>query len=276
MTKNDWDLAFENMASIPNSSELPTVWADRAAQYRRDAVSAQRRIDLDVPYGEHEREVFDLVWPDTTPKGLLVFIHGGYWIRLDKSFWTDLAEGARLNGWAVCLPSYTLAPEAHISSITKQMSLAIARASKLVSGPIRLAGHSAGGHLVTRMMCDDGTLPKKVRERVAHTVSISGLHDLRPLLHTTMNESLQLDESEARTESPALLRPTANTSITAWVGGGERPEFIRQSQLLKIMWEGLDAKISCTLDAQHNHFSVIEGMKDPNSSITQEILKTLS
>ena len=276
MTKNHWDLAFENAANIPGSSELPALWADRAAQYRSDAIKAKRRLDTDIPYGTHDREVLDLVWPDTSPKGLLVFVHGGYWIRMDKSYWTDLAEGARSNGWAVCLPSYTLAPEARISHMTTQISHAIRKAAELVPGPVRLAGHSAGGHLVTRMLCNHNLLPASVLQRVEHTVSISGLHDLRPLLHTTMNDSLQLDEAEAIAESPVLHRPPAHTRITAWVGGGERPEFIRQSQLLKIMWEGLDANILCTIDSEHNHFTVIEGLKDPASAITKEIIKDLS
>ena len=276
MATNRWDAAFENMANVPNSSELPAFWAARAAQYRDEAIAAKRRLDTDIQYGEHEREVFDLVWPDSTPKGLVVFVHGGYWIRLDKSFWTDLAEGARANGWAVCLPSYTLAPEARISHITKQVSMAISKASELVEGPIRLTGHSAGGHLVTRMLCNDNVLPSNVLQRIEHTVSISGLHDLRPLMHTAMNDSLQLDEAEAANESPALHRTTANTSITAWVGGGERPEFIRQSRLLMMMWEGLDANITCTIDGEHNHFTVIEGLKDPHSALTQEVLKVLA
>ena len=275
MAFTKWDVAFDNMGHIPNSSDLPAFWASRAAQYRNDAVKANRRLDLDIQYGKQSREVFDLVWPDTPPKGLVVFVHGGYWIRLDKSYWTDFAEGARANGWVVCLPSYTLAPEARISHITKQISHAIAKASEFVTGPIRLSGHSAGGHLVSRMLCDDNLLPARVLKRVEHTVSISGLHDLRPLMHTAMNKSLQLDAVEANAESPVLHHPVENAHMTAWVGGGERPEFIRQSQLLKMMWDGLDATISCTIDSQHNHFTVIEGLKDPSSAITQEILKTV-
>lgn len=273
MPKNNWDVAFDNMGHIPNSAQLPAFWAERAKQYRNDAMAANRRIDTDIPYGEHAREVLDVIWPDTQPKGLLVFVHGGYWIRLDKSYWTDFAQGARANGWAVCMPSYTLAPENRISDITAQISRAICKAATLVDGPIRLSGHSAGGHLVSRMVCSDTTLPTGILQRIEHTVSISGLHDLRPLMHTRMNESLNLDDTEAQTESTALQQPYGQPNITAWVGGGERPEFIRQSKLLKIMWEGLDANIDCTVDGEHNHFTVIEGLKDPNSAIVKELLK---
>jgi len=72
----------------------------------------------------------------------------------------------------------------------------------------------------------------KVASRIRHVVSISGVHDLRPILRTGMNATLAIDEAEAQAESPALLRPKDNARITCWVGGGERAEFLRQSALL--------------------------------------------
>lgn len=270
--RKDWDDAFANMAYIPGSEALPDQWTARAQAYRSSGI----HIDQDIPYGEHHREVLDIVWPDTSPatppKGLMVFIHGGYWMALDKSYWTDLAEGARANGWAVCLPSYTLAPEARVGQMTAQIGTAVTKAAARVAGPIHICGHSAGGHLASRMLCADSPLSPDVRDRIGHVVSISGLHDLRPLLHTVLNDTLHLDEAEALRESPALLRPAAATPLTCWVGGAERPEFIRQSQIMAQMWDGLDVPTSCMIDADHNHFSVIEGLRDPDSALTRCIL----
>ena len=65
------------------------------------------------------RARLDLFLPDRTPRGLVVFVHGGFWLAFDKSFWSHLAAG-------------------------------------LVDGPIRLSGHSAGGHLAARQL---GKLP---------------------------------------------------------------------------------------------------------------------
>ena len=49
----------------------------------------------------------------------------------------------------------------------------------------------------------------------------------------------------------------------------ERPEFIRQSQLLANIWTGLGAEIDCTIaDGQH-HFDVIDALIDPLSSLTE-------
>ncbi|MEP2889784.1 alpha/beta hydrolase [Tateyamaria sp.] len=260
----DWDDAFANMAHIAGSDALPGVWLEGAAQYR-----AGVSVETDIAYGDAPREKLDIVWPENTPKGLAVFIHGGFWLRLDKSYWTQFAEGARALGWAVALPGYTLAPEARISHMTQQMGAAVAHAASRVKGPICLSGHSAGGHLATRLMCHDSPLDAATRQRIARTMSISGLHDLRPLMHTKMNEVLRIDEAEAVSESPVLQTPAAATPLTCWVGGGERPEFIRQSQIMAQMWEGLDAPTTCVIDAKHDHFTVIEGLKDSTSPICQ-------
>ncbi|TLP56546.1 alpha/beta hydrolase [Parasedimentitalea maritima] len=264
----DWDDAFANMAHVEGSDALPGIWAARAASYRENTPN----IDLDIAYGSSERERFDLVHPEAEAQGLVVFVHGGFWMRLDKSYWTNLAEGARANGWAVCIPSYTLTPDVRISEITQQIGRAIAVAAQKIAGPIRLVGHSAGGHLVTRMICEDSPLPESVAKRIVHTFSLSGLHDLRPLLHTKMNETLCLDGVEAMRESAVLHKPRNASCLTAWVGGGERPEFIRQSKLLAMMWEGLDCDTSVFVEGEHNHFTVLDGLLDPTSPLCRSLL----
>lgn len=259
----DWDDAYANMAHILGSAQMPAQWAAEGAAYRASGV----RVDSDIAYGDASREALDIVWPEGTPKGLAVFVHGGYWMRTSKSDWTQLAEGARAQGWAVALPGYTLTPDVRISQITRQIGAAIDCAAGHVAGPIRLAGHSAGGHLVSRMICSDTPLADPVAERIEHVLSISGLHDLRPLLRTQMNQTLHLDLEEARAESPALQEPRPGTRLTAWVGGAERPEFLRQTHILQQMWQGFDMQTESVVDGIHHHFSVIEGLKSSDSAI---------
>jgi acetyl esterase/lipase len=270
MTLRDWDDAFANMAHVENSHALPDFWANRAAAWRE--ALPQGGITRDIAYGEGPRRMLDIIRPEGTPKGLAVFVHGGYWMRLEKSHWSDLAKGAQAQGWAVCIPSYTLAPQARITEMTAEIGAAITVAAGLVEGPICLAGHSAGGHLVTRMLCADSPLDTGVRARIRHTLSISGLHDLRPLLHTAMNDILHLDPDEARAESAVLQRPFGTSPLTCWVGGGERPEFIRQAHLMDLMWQGLDVPTRLHIDGMHNHFTILDGLKDPDAPITRAFI----
>ena len=267
----DWDDAFSNLDYAPDAKELPGKWADAAAQFRTQ-VQADGRFEADLAYGPERRERLDLVRPRGDSAGLAVFVHGGYWRLFDKSFWTHLAQGCAARGWTVALPSYPLAPEARISQITDCISRAIQFAADQVDGPIRLAGHSAGGHLVARMMCA-GVLPKKVTDRLARVVSISGLHQLGPLIATQMNDTLGLTGNEALSESPSAHEPLNTVPFTAWVGAQERPEFLRQTRLIEEVWGLKGAKVSAVYGPGQNHFTVIDPLCDAFSPLTNEILR---
>lgn len=267
----DWDDAYSNSAYIPGGDTYPARWAERAAAFRAEIAGAGR-AELDLPYGEGERERYDLFRPEGAAKGTVVFVHGGYWMAFDKGRWSHLAAGPLARGWAVAMPGYTLCPENRIAGITRQVARAVETIARAQAGPLRLTGHSAGGHLVSRLACADAPLSEEVRDRVGHVVSISGLHDLRPLLNTGMNTTLRLDEAEAAAESPALLRPRPSTGITCWVGADERPEFVRQSELLANVWLGLGVATALRLAEGRHHFDVIDDLTDPDSELVATLL----
>ena len=267
----DWTDAYANAPNIPGGDRWPAAWVQPAQAYR-DALQAGGRATLDIGYGGGARNRFDLFRPEDRPKGLVVFVHGGFWKALDKSFWSHIARGPVERGYAVAMPSYTLCPAVRIAEITREVGAAVARAAAMVEGPLFLTGHSAGGHLVTRMISSTSPLPDNVRARIGHTVSISGLHDLRPLMKAAMNAELRIDEAEALAESPALLEPMPDARVTCWVGSAERPEFVRQNALLANIWTGLGAKTCVIEEPGRHHFDVIDGLADPDHQLTRSLL----
>lgn len=268
---SNWNDAYTNGANIPGGDRWPAAWVKPAAEYR-DRLSARDRARLGIAYGDGPRNQLDLFLPEGTPKGLVVFVHGGYWMALDNSYWSHLAGGAVERGYAVAMPSYTLCPEVRIGEIVSQIGAAIGKAAELVEGPIMLTGHSAGGHLVSRMISETTPLSPDLRARLGNVVSISGVHDLRPLMNTAMNDTLHIDEAEALRESPALLRPIDGARITCWVGGGERAEFVRQNALLANIWTGLGATTCAIVEPDRHHFNVIDGLADPGHPLVSALL----
>jgi len=254
----NWDDAYSNGAYIDGAEEYPPRWEREAAAYR--AASAAQ---ADVPYGEGDRLKFDLIRPEGAVKGLLVFVHGGYWLLFDKSYWSHFARAAVSRGWAVALPSYDLAPSVRISEITEQVAAAVTKAAERVEGPIMLAGHSAGGHLVARMACD-GMLPEDVAARVSRVVPISPVADLRPLMNTSMNNDLKLDEAECAAESPVFQTPRAGVDVTVLVGAKERPVFLDQARWLSEAWN-----CDMVVAGGKHHFDVIEAFSDPDSDMAR-------
>ncbi len=255
------DLAYQNSDFIPGGAEYPDLWAEEAQAFRALEASLGR-ARLNAPYGAHPREKFDLFYPAGRPEGLLVFVHGGYWHLFDRGFWSHLARGATTRGRAVAVPSYPLCPEVRIAEITRSVAAAVTAAAELVAGPVTLAGHSAGGHLVARMACADAPLPAAVAARIAHVAAISPLGDLGPLIDTAMNADLRLDAAAARAESPVLLEKAPGMDVSVWVGADERPAFLAQARGLSDAW---DAPLH-VVPGRH-HFDVIDALADPDSEI---------
>ncbi|WP_120500553.1 alpha/beta hydrolase [Roseovarius sp. EL26] len=260
----NWDDAYANAPYIPGADAYPERWAAQAREYRA-VLRAKGKAETGISYGDSKRQAFDLFLPDTESKGLVIFVHGGYWLKFHRTFWSHLAAGPLARGWAVAMPSYDLCPDVRISDITLQIARAVQKAAALVDGPIILTGHSAGGHLVARMGAG-GMLSDDVRARIQHIIPISPVSDLRPLMNLSMNADFKLDMAEAESESPALM-PAPDIPVTVWVGADERPVFLDHARWLTEAWNAKHI-----IDPGLNHFNVIEGLSEANSPLTNALL----
>ena len=256
------DDAYANGAYIEGAADYPPRWVASAEDFRN---SLHERARLDIPYATGTRHKFDLFLPEGEPVGLFVFVHGGYWLAFDKSTWSHLARGALERGWAVAMPSYDLCPAVRIADITKQVAQAVVAAAGEVAGPIVLAGHSAGGHLVARML-DKAVLPEAVGSRIRTVVPISPLSDLRPLLLTSMNEKFKMTSEDAKAESPVEMKNRYPAEVTVWVGGAERPAFLDQAIWLVEAWDA-----DHVIAFEKHHFNVIEPLADRESDLVAVI-----
>jgi arylformamidase len=266
----DWDDAYANAPHIAGGDDYPARWRMLAAAFRAGLPADRRREGL--PYGRGPRERVDLFLPEGPGQGLVIFVHGGYWRAFDRDDWSHLAAGPLARGWVVAMPGYPLVPTVRIAEITRAIGEAVTQIAVAIPGPIVLAGHSAGAHLVVRQVCEDAALPERVAARIERVVPVSGVYDLRPLLRLALNADLRLDAEEAAAESPALLAPRAGAAVRVWVGGDERPEFLRQSALIANVWTGLRADMSLTVEPGRHHFNVIAGLSDPESALVAALI----
>ena len=256
----DYDRAYANGPFIPGGETFPPRWTQDAAAFR---AALGKRVRTAIPYGPKPRNQLDLFLPEAAPKGLLVFVHGGYWLRFGREMWSHLAAGAVGRGWACAIPSYTLAPEARIAEMTREIARALDVAASMVAGPIVVTGHSAGGHLSARVGCADVALASLVKR----VVPISPLADLEPIALTAMNADLKLDPAEIAGESPARLSLRPGVEAHVWVGAQERPAFLWQARLLSEAWSS-----PWTPESGKHHFDVIEGLTDPASALMSACL----
>lgn len=257
------DNDYANGAYISGADSFPPRWIAQSKTFR-EALGARSHVS--IPYGDGPRQVFDMFVPPSPSKGTVVFVHGGYWLAFDQSYWSYLAAGPLAHGWAVAMPSYDLCPDVRINQITKQIAIAVGVIAEQGDGPLALAGHSAGGHLVSRML-DREVFGSGLEGRLKAVVPISPVSDLRPLLRTSMNDDFQMDAAEAAAESPVLMTDRYDVPVSVWVGADERPAFLDQARWLAESW-----------DADHvvvpgkHHFDVIDALGDPDSQMVRALI----
>lgn len=264
---NAWDKAFSNREAVADAGDWLTAWT--AASQVFDQAHAGS-LTCGRAYGEHEREVYDVVEPEGTAQGTLIFIHGGYWRSLSRYDNHPFAAGPLACGWRVVLIEYPLCPEVSLASLCASVARGLNTVAEQYTGDLVIAGHSAGGHLTALMVSQLSDVNPATRRRIRRAVSISGLHDLRPMTFTTdLNGTLGLDMAQAAALSPALSSPDFSGDLLCVVGAAELPELRRQNTLLANIWTGLGCMTEAHELAGEHHFSILEGLKTSGSALTR-------
>lgn len=263
---------YDNRARVPEHPALIEGWRQGAAAYRQEA---QKRLSADIPYGGRERNRLDL-FRAVEPRAaapLIVFIHGGYWRTFDKSMFSHMAKGLNLSGLDVAIPSYSLCPQVTILDIIDELRQAMITLWRDQQRRLVVVGHSAGGHLAAAMAATDWEALHAPAGLVQADMGISGLYDLRPLMATTVNVTAKLSEVEAMLASPLFWPAPRDTPFEAWVGELESPEYHRQTLSLVAAWRGLGRVAKAEIVKGQNHFSIVNALEDPASSMVQAVAK---
>jgi arylformamidase len=260
----DYEAEYNNRARVPEHPSVIAGWARDAQAYRE----SQRQVFHTFSYGPGARHVID-IFPSRSEGAMVVFIHGGYWQALDGSFFSHLAAGLNAHGVGVAIPSYDLCPQVSIDDIVRQMRMAARELARLGQHLV-ISGHSAGGHLAACLMSTDwqsidAALPQHL---VKAAYTISGLFDLGPLVKTSVNNALGLDQASASKASPLFWPPPSHGSLDAVVGGDESAEYFRQSRTIVDVWRrgGIETRFAEIPGA--NHFTAIAPLADPRSAMT--------
>jgi arylformamidase len=92
--------------------------------------------------------------------------------------------------------------------------------------------------------------------------------DLVPLVATSINDLVHLDEKTARAASPLFWPPPPKgRTLVAAVGGDESSEFLRQSREIAGTWGSAGVKTECLVVPGTNHFSVVDELTQPRSAL---------
>jgi arylformamidase len=261
MSRAARDAAYNNTEHVADSAALT-----EARIAASEAVRAEGGV-LDVPYGGRERQKWDLFPAASADAPCLVFIHGGYWQRNSREQFAAVAEGVRAHGWSAALPGYTLAPEATLTEIVGEITLALDWLAANgpahgIAGPVILSGWSAGGHLTAMALG---------HPRVAAGIAISGVFELGPIRDTYLNEKLALTEPEVEALSPLRLPPVARPLAITY-GTAELPALVANGRDLHALRAAAHLPGPLLPMPGANHFTILDALRDPASALVRQIL----
>jgi arylformamidase len=267
----DYEIEYNNRRRVPEHTEINARWEKASEAYRAEA-----ECSLDQSYGTGERQRYDVFRPRgaTAEAPVVVYIHGGYWQRGDRKPYAFLARELNARGIVVALPSYTLCPKAKVMDIVAELRQFLAVLWERTRQRPVVVGHSAGGHLTSAMVATDWSKVAGVpADLVRCGYALSGVFELAPLIGTSLNEALKLDENSAREASPLLWPPPPRDRVfVAGVGGDESQEFIRQSLEIAATWSRAGVKAECVVVPSTNHFTIVDELARGESAMLARIV----
>lgn len=267
------DASYNNRWAVPGHMADLDQWAADSA-----AVRATVRCDLDVAYGDGDRETLDILYPDADGKvPLIVFLHGGYWLSMTKDSYSFIGENFVKAGAAFAVIGFGLCPDITLAHITEQVERAIAHLWDNADeygfdrNRFYLAGHSSGGHLAAMVL--SGGLsgnPPVPPETFKASVIVSGLFDLAPIAATYINNYIQLDDDGVKALSPLHHVPPAEKRMGPLILGTGEYElaeyFLHQSRYAQA-WVDAGHELKMCDAAKYQHFDVPYDLANENGAL---------
>jgi arylformamidase len=229
--------------------------------------------DLDVPYGNDALERYDLFPARKEAKATVIFFHAGYWQSRDKRTFRFIAKALRDGGIDTILVNYPLCPAVQVTDIIDSCCLAlqvIAQHSANRMGeekPLVLAGHSAGAQIAIEVAFRLSQEDKCLFRNLAGILGISGVYELEPLIHTSLNQNLKLDYLKARQISPLRREHGLPLPAKLFVGGTETPAFQDQTIGMEKVWHLERTECEAVILPDHDHFSILTEFAKPDGAL---------
>jgi arylformamidase len=269
MSDLDYEAQYNNRRRVPEHVDINARWSAASAAYR-----CKPNARLDSAYGPGERQRYDFFPAAAAAAPLLIYIHGGYWQRGDRTDYAFIARELNAAGISVALPSYSLCPEVTVMAIVEELRSFLVHLWRETKVYPLVIGHSAGGHLTAAMLASDWSKTANVpSDLVRAGYAISGVFELEPLVGTSLNEALRLTPQTAHAASPMFWPPPPKARVfAAAVGGLESEEFLRQSRTMARTWRQSGVTAEDVVVPGTNHFTIVDELIRPTSPIFKSVV----
>ena len=266
---------FNPRMAVPDFERHFNGWIDRSA-----AAKAKLPGEYDLRYGDGPLQTYDLHRPaGASSATLVVLIHGGYWRGLDKNTMTFAAEPFVQAGAVVVNLNYDLCPAVSLDAIVRQVQEALVHIAMKAAdwgadaSKLHVIGHSAGAHLAAMMVAAPWPKDLPPQPPVASLGLVSGVYDLEPVLHISVNHDIRLDGAMAARNSVMRFPPRIRGPVLVAVGDDEPTGW--QAQSVDFHQACRDAGTSGQMMriGGANHFDILYPMADATRPLGGALLQ---
>ncbi|XP_065200441.1 kynurenine formamidase [Planococcus citri] len=259
-----------------------TVVEEHVKAVTKESLKVTEEISFiqNLRYGNGPKQVLDLFEPENVSDAIptFIYIHGGYWQELSRDISRYCVKPLIQSNIRVIIPGYDLVPQVDMRTIIKEIEDLAAFINKLAQDRhwtnIWYGGHSAGAHLAASLLCS-GNFSNL---NIAGLILISGIYNLEPLIRTTINEKLNINNENYRSLSPLLRLPKSinqNIRISIFIAEYDSPAFHTQSENFKREVEKLHSNVELNVIKNTDHFTIVENLKNTDFILTKTIINMI-
>ena len=243
-----------------------------------EATRARWACELDIRFGPGPKETLDVFLARTPGAPVQVYFHGGYWRSGNKSDIAFVAEPFLEAGACVVLPNYDLCPDVTLAELLAQTRRAIAwthnNIDRFNGSPERIfiSGSSAGGHITAMAMARDWTVDGLPTDLIKGTTPITGVHDVEPLLHISVNNDIRLAPEDVASVNPMVNPPQGDYPVIVAVGGAETESWIQMSRDYAEICRSAGFHVTYLETPGKDHFTITADMGKSESPLARAML----
>ena len=256
------------------TTDIPR-WMEMSERFRSQSINT-----LNLNYGHLPRNTLDFFTPKDNSLGFILYIHGGYWQRGDKSVYSFIAQPFVNRGYSVAVMNYQMCPDVKLTEIAPQARNAIkwlwnnSSDLNISRDNFNVLGHSAGGHLTSEMLFTDWsqvdqTLPKNLLHAA---VAVSGIYDFEPILYCSENDGLGMDLQEAKAASIIHRKPSIDIPHILSFGLNEPQDMHRQSLDYAKAFADDFSSLEVIEVNNADHFETVDAITDENGELFNKTL----
>ena len=261
------DAAYDQGSYAPLRGQIQARFESNSEVARKRIGNPRRES-----YGPAEIEKLDIYRTARANAPILVFVHGGAWLRGSARQYHYLAENFIVAGAHFVALDFNNAEEANgdirvmADQVRRGIGWVYRNAAAFGGDPNRIyiVGQSSGAHLagvaLTTDWVKDYDLPAGI---LKGGILQSGMYEMKPVRLSRRSSYVKFDDTME--EAMSSQRHIANLRAPIWViyGTNETPEFQRQNREFAAAVKAAGKDVTLIVAPNHNHYEIQETLANP-------------